>query len=109
MAEAYDVALAPHCPLGPVALASCLQVDFASINACIQEQSIGMAYNKGSEICRYIKNPEVFMYKDGYADLFTLPGLGVEVDESCVREAAKAGHHWKNPVFTLDDGSVTEW
>ncbi len=27
MAEAYDVALAPHCPLGPIALASCIQVD----------------------------------------------------------------------------------
>ena len=27
MAEAYDVALAPHCPLGPIALAACLQVD----------------------------------------------------------------------------------
>ncbi|MEY2874465.1 MAG: hypothetical protein RLZZ373_1836, partial [Pseudomonadota bacterium] len=25
MAEAHDVALAPHCPLGPVALAACLQ------------------------------------------------------------------------------------
>ena len=26
MAEAYDVAVAPHCPLGPLALAACLQV-----------------------------------------------------------------------------------
>jgi galactonate dehydratase len=109
MAEAFDVALAPHCPLGPVALASCLQVDFASINACIQEQSIGMAYNKGKEIGGYIKNTDVFLYKGGYAGLFTLPGLGVEVDEDSVREAAKTGHHWKNPVFTLDDGSVAEW
>lgn len=37
MAEAYDVALAPHCPLGPVALASCLAVDFVSYNAVLQE------------------------------------------------------------------------
>jgi hypothetical protein len=27
MAEAYDVALALHCPLGPIALAACLQID----------------------------------------------------------------------------------
>merc|ERR1712185_295866 len=27
LAEAYEVALAPHCPLGPIALAACLQVD----------------------------------------------------------------------------------
>ena len=38
MAEAYDVALAPHCPLGPIALAACLAVDFVSHNAVLQEQ-----------------------------------------------------------------------
>ncbi|MGO8658135.1 enolase C-terminal domain-like protein, partial [Rhizobium ruizarguesonis] len=42
MAEAYDVALAPHCPLGPIALAACLQVDAVSYNAFIQEQSLGI-------------------------------------------------------------------
>ena len=26
MAESYDVAVAPHCPLGPLALAACLQL-----------------------------------------------------------------------------------
>lgn len=30
MAEAYDVAIAPHCPLGPVALASCLAIDMVN-------------------------------------------------------------------------------
>ena len=30
MAESYDVALAPHCLLGPIALAACMQVDLAS-------------------------------------------------------------------------------
>ena len=44
MAEAYDVALAPHCPLGPIALASCLQVDAVAYNALIQEQSLGLHY-----------------------------------------------------------------
>src|SRR5699024_6444006 len=37
MAEAYDVAAAPHCPLGPIALAACLQVDATCHNAIIQE------------------------------------------------------------------------
>ncbi len=41
MAEAYDVAVAPHCPLGPIALAACLQVDATAHNAFIQEQSLG--------------------------------------------------------------------
>jgi len=50
MAEAYDVALAPHCPLGPVALASCLQVDACSPNALIQEQSLNIHYNDTGDV-----------------------------------------------------------
>lgn len=109
MAEAFDVAVAPHCPLGPVALAACLQVDFASVNACIQEQSLGMAYNQGNEMSKYVSNPEVFQYEGGFVGLLKNPGLGVEVNEVSVREMAKAGHDWKNPVLHLEDGCVTEW
>lgn len=110
MAEAFDVALAPHCPLGPIAFASCLQVDFTSINACLQEQSLGMAYNDGFEMGRYVKDPGVFQYNhDGSIHLLTEPGLGIEVNEEQIRCMAKEGHSWKNPVFRLDDGSVTEW
>jgi galactonate dehydratase len=66
MAEAYDVALAPHCPLGPIALAACLQIDAVSYNAFIQEQSLGIHYNKGNDILDYISNKEVFHYADGF-------------------------------------------
>lgn len=109
MAETYDVAIAPHCPLGPVALAACLQVDFASINAFMQEQSIGMAYNKGQEIDSYLSNPEVFAYEDGFVSLLAGPGLGVTVDEEKVRRASEVDLAWKNPVLHLEDGCVTEW
>lgn len=109
MAETYDVALAPHCPLGPVALAACLQVDFASINACLQEQSIGMAYNKGQEIDSYLRDPAVFAYQNSYVPLLTSPGLGVDVDEEIVRRSQVPDLAWKNPVFHMEDGSVTEW
>ena len=109
MAEAYDVALAPHCPLGPVALAACLQVDFACVNACIQEQSIGMAYNKGQEIGDYLRDKSVFQYRDGFVSLLRGPGLGLEVDEDKVRAMEEPDLAWKNPVFRLDDGCVTEW
>ena len=109
MAETYDVALAPHCPLGPVALAACLQVDFASINACLQEQSIGMAYNEGQEIDSYLHDPAVFAYQNGYVPLLTSPGLGVDVDEEIVRRSQVPDLAWKNPVFHMEDGSVTEW
>jgi galactonate dehydratase len=109
MAEAYDVALAPHCPLGPIALASCLQVDACSPNAFIQEQSLGIHYNQGNDILDYILNPQTFEYKDGFVSLPKGPGLGVEVNEEKVREAAKVGHDWKNPVWRNEDGTAAEW
>lgn len=109
MAEAYDIALAPHCPLGPISFASALQVDFSSINAVIQETSMGIHYNQGGDLLDYLLNPEVFKVKDGYIDRLKLPGLGIEIDEEKVREAAKEGHNWKNPVWRNEDGSITEW
>ena len=109
MAEAFDVAVAPHCPLGPIALASCLQVDFCSPNAIIQEQSLNIHYNVGYDLLKYIKNPEVFHYENGYVHLLREPGLGVEVDEDYVREMAMKGHDWHNPIWRDADGCVTEW
>lgn len=109
MAEAYDIALAPHCPLGPIALAACLQVDFCSINACFQEQSLGMAYNNGNEMSKYVSDSSSLDYKDGYVKTFSKAGLGVEVNEPSIREMAKVGHNWKNEVLFNEDGSVTEW
>ena len=109
MAEAYDVALAPHCPLGPIALAACLQVDAVSYNAFIQEQSLGIHYNQGNDILDYIANKEVFHYEDGFVSIPQGPGLGIEVDEAYVIERAKEGHRWRNPVWRHADGSVAEW
>ncbi|MFC0214922.1 galactonate dehydratase [Paenibacillus chartarius] len=109
MAEAYDVAVAPHCPLGPIALASCLQLDTCSPNAFIQEQSLGIHYNQGSDLLDYLKDPSVFRYEDGYVNNLTGPGLGIEVNEDKVREMAAIGHDWKNPVWRQEDGTVAEW
>lgn len=109
MAEAYDIAVAPHCPLGPIALASALQLDFCTPNSFIQEQSLGIHYNKGSDILDYLVDPTVFKYKEGYVDILKAPGLGIEINEDKVREMAKIGHSWKNPVWRTTDGVVTEW
>ena len=109
MAEAYDVALAPHCPLGPVALAACLQVDAVSYNAFIQEQSMGIHYNAFHGPLDYIKNPETYAFVDGRVAIPQLPGLGVEVNKALVLEEDRCGHAWKNPVWRHRDGSVAEW
>lgn len=109
MAEAHDVALAPHCPLGPIALASCLNVDATSYNAVIQEQSIGIHYNVGKSVLDYVKNRDDFKFTDGYVELPKLPGLGVEVNRELVLEESKTPHNWKNPVWRHKDGSIAEW
>ncbi|GGJ08674.1 galactonate dehydratase [Alicyclobacillus cellulosilyticus] len=109
MAEAYDVAVAPHCPLGPIALAASLQVDFAAPNAVIQEQSLGIHYNQGNDLLDYVVDPSVFHFADGFVRRLCGPGLGIEIDEEKVREAAARGHDWKNPVWRLADGSIAEW
>jgi galactonate dehydratase len=109
MAEAYDVAFAPHCPLGPVALAACLHVDFVSHNAVLQEQSMGIHYNKGGELLDYVKNREDFRITDGYIAPLPKPGLGVEVDEERVIEASRNAPDWRNPLWRHADGSVAEW
>lgn len=109
MAEAYDVALAPHCPLGPIALASCLQVDATAANTLIQEQSLNIHYNETNDVLDYLADPGVFDYADGYVDLPDEPGLGVEIDEAYVRERAEEDVDWHNPVWYREDGSVAEW
>ncbi len=109
MAEAFDVAVAPHCPLGPIALAASLQLDFCTPNAFIQEQSLGIHYNEGSDLLDYLADRSVFEYKDGYVLRPTGPGLGIEINEQKVREMAAVGHRWRNPVWRNPDGSVTEW
>ncbi|GMA62745.1 galactonate dehydratase [Alicyclobacillus fastidiosus] len=109
MAEAYDVTVAPHCPLGPIALASCLQMDACTPNVFIQEQSLGIHYNKTNDLLDYLANPTVFHYENGFVALPDQPGLGIEVDEAYVRKAAEEGHNWKNPVWRNEDGTVAEW
>ncbi|MEW5549908.1 galactonate dehydratase [Peribacillus frigoritolerans] len=109
MAEAFDVAAAPHCPLGPIALASCLQVDATCHNASIQEQSLGIHYNQGSDLLDYIVDNQVFKYEDGFVKIPEGAGLGIEINEDHVRKMAEISHNWRNPVWRHKDGSVAEW
>lgn len=109
MGEAYDVGLAPHCPLGPISFAAALQIDFTCLNAFIQETSLNIHYNEGADLLDYLANPEVFTFENGYVQRPTGAGLGLQIDEETVREQAEVGHDWKNPIWRLDDGSFAEW
>lgn len=109
LADVYDVQLAPHCPLGPIALASCLQIGFSTPNYLIQEQSIGIHYNDGADVLDYVLDTAPLQLEDGYISLLTGPGLGVEIDEQAVREADRRGHSWRTPIWRHADGSFAEW
>lgn len=109
MAEAFDVAVAPHCPLGPIALAACVQIDACTPNAFIQEQSLGIHYNKGGDLLDYIENKDMFQFENGFIQIPEGPGLGMVVNKEKVLEAAKIGHNWKNPVWRNYDGTIAEW
>jgi galactonate dehydratase len=98
MAEAYYAMIAPHNPLGPISLAAGVQMAASIPNFLCQEQvSLGEGY---------LKKP--FTVHNGYLDLPTGPGLGIELDENAM--ADKLNHDWKNPeAYDADDGSVTDW
>lgn len=99
MAETYYAAVAPHNPLGPIALAACIQLDACTPNFLIQEQvSLGEGYLK-----------EPFRMEGGYIPLPTGPGLGIELDMAAIHEKAYDGS-WQTPHLSFpDDGSVADW
>ncbi|MDE0020893.1 MAG: galactonate dehydratase [Candidatus Poribacteria bacterium] len=98
MGEAYYAGVAPHNPLGPISLAACIQLDASIPNFVMQEHT---TLGEG-----YLKKP--FVFKDGYVELPTAPGLGVELDEEAL--ADKIDHDWKNPrAYLEEDGSVVDW
>ena len=99
LAEAYHVLIAPHCPLGPVALAACLQLDACTQNFLIQEV---ITFGEG-----YLKEP--FQMVDGYVALPDRPGLGIELDESALSEMRERAIDWDNPMWYREDGSVSTW
>lgn len=112
MAEAYDVAIAPHCPIGPISLAASMQIDLAIPNFVIQEMSLGIHYNTEAgayDITNYVTDPSVFDVKDGYVDALTKPGLGIDIDEEEVRRVAKMSESWPPKEFYGADGGIREW
>jgi galactonate dehydratase len=109
MAEAYDIAVAPHCPLGPLALAACLQLAACTPNVAIQEMSLGIHYNVGHDLLNFVTNPEALSPVEGNLPIPEGHGLGVTIDEDAVREVHKERHRWRNPIWRHKDGSFAEW
>lgn len=109
LADTYDVAVVPHCPLGPVAFAASLQVDFATHSAVLQEQDLDLDDPESSIGLEYLSNVGVFEFADGYVERPTGRGLGIDVDEAYVRERAQTDVNWRHPIWHYDDDSIAEW
>jgi galactonate dehydratase len=109
MAEAFDMGIAPHCPLSVISFAACIQFDIMTPNVVFQEQHIdihrGVKDNKDL-VC--LKDPSVFKFENGYVLPPKGPGLGIEIDEEQV-EKYNINHKWRNPVWRTHDGTPTEW
>ena len=113
-ADAYGVAVAPHCPNGPVSLAATLQVDWQASNVAIQEQSLGLHYNRGyaglppAELDAYLTDPAVLTPTDGHLVRGSGPGLGIELDLAAI-DAAESDWWVPDPDWRHPDGRPAEW
>lgn len=111
LADIFDAVIAPHCPLGPVALAACLQIDATTDNFSVQETVLSLEDPHDDERMRIIENREDFRAVDGAVAVPERPGLGVVVDEAVVRARADAAAQdlalglWRSH----SDGSYAEW
>jgi len=98
MAEVYYSGIAPHCPLGPIALACCLHLDTVIPNFLIQEH---VTLGEG-----YLIEP--LKLNKGYIEKFEKPGLGIELDEEFIAKNTYDGK-WRTPILYYDDDSMADW
>jgi galactonate dehydratase len=114
LAEPYDVAVAPHCPNGPLSLAASLQAGYSCGNIVIQEQSGGLHYHQGfaglpsGELLDYVTEPGILTQSGGYFERSADPGLGLPLDKNAVTAKAQ---YWRypDPGWRYDDGRTAEW
>lgn len=97
MAETYYVAIAPHCPYGPILAAASLQLD-----ACIPNFLIQEGCSSGLELLK-----EPFEIKEGYIEVSEKPGLGIELDEEII--AKYPYRPCDVPRWYHEDGSFANW
>jgi len=101
MAEAHQIAVAPHNPNGPVATAAAMHFAAATPNWIIQE-AITNDVPWRNEV---VVNPVEVV--DGHVAIPTLPGLGIDIDEAAAAKypfQPEAMQRYFHP-----DGSVADW
>jgi len=81
MAAVQDIRVAPHCSIGPVALAACLHFDIGTPNFMIQEAFAEFDVHWRNSLVRGW-NP----VHNGELLLPDKPGLGIELDEAAIAD-----------------------
>ena len=118
LAEANGLAIAPHCPLSPIAFMGCLHAVAPSRAAWILEWSKGIHYNahgakgEGDPWLRYVDRRDWALFEldeGGHLALPPGPGLGVRVDWEEVQRAAAEGVTWRDQAMDLPDGLRANW
>lgn len=103
VAEAHDVLVIPHNPLGPVSTAACLQLCACIPNLGIQELP-GFCLNGAED--RMVKEP--LKCENGCMLIPDAPGIGVELAENA-SELYPARERGSNEAKRAFDGSVKDW
>jgi galactonate dehydratase len=118
LAEANGIALAPHCPLSPIAFMACLQVVAQSRAGWILEWSKGIHYNASGATgevdpwLRYVEEADWPLFDldaAGHLQVPERPGLGVRMNWKEIQEASKLGVVWRDENMCLPDGTRANW
>ncbi len=102
-AEANYVDVVPHDPLGPVSTAACIQLAASIPNFALQEYPYRAEYEQapGESLLT-----EPFEWTNGYLQVPGGPGLGIELDDDVLEDAA-----YEQPELATrlhEDGSVVD-
>ncbi len=103
LAEAHDVLVIPHNPLGPVSTAACLQLCASIPNLGIQELP-DFCLNGAEDAM--VKEP--LRFQDGCMLIPEAPGIGIELAEDAA-ERYPAHERGSNEAKRAFDGSVKDW
>ena len=107
LASLVGARVAPHCAIGPIALAASIQLGFAAPEVLVQEDPAMPQERATFDIYLADRSPVTLV--QGFFERSTQPGLGIEIREDVVRDASSVVEPWMPPLWTNADGSYAEW
>lgn len=100
MAEIHQMAVAPHNAAGPIGVAASVHVMATTPNFLICEGG----HRRGEGL---FKTP--LQFKDGYIELPTAPGLGVDMDDDAIEAVRDETFRLRGMFWHEDDGSFADF